>query len=141
MSKKVFVDSNIFLNFLLKEEQSYAGSKQLLERIEKGEIEGITTLVNIMEILAILRKKSSMKDDEIVRDVEKLGEVHNLEIIIPGEIHIAQAFEIQKKSKLMPADSIIVSIAKEFADVLVSRDKELQKKASSFVPVVEPENL
>ncbi|HDH04643.1 MAG TPA: PIN domain-containing protein [Nitrospirae bacterium] len=107
MSKKVFVDSNIFLNFLLKEELSYAGSKHLLERIEKGEVEGITTLLNIMEILAILRKKSSMKDDEIVRDVEKLGEVHNLEIIIPGEIHIAQAFEIQKKSKLMPAVCVV----------------------------------
>ncbi len=141
MFKKVFVDSNIFLNFLLKEEQFYKGSKQLLIKIEKGEIEGITTLINIMEVLAILRKKSPLKDNEIVRDVEKIGEVQNLEIVIPSEIHIAQAFEIQKKSKLLPADSILVSIAKDFADVFVSRDKELKRKASSFIPVLEPENL
>ncbi len=141
MFKKVFVDSNIFLNFLLKEEQFYKGSKQLLIKIEKGEIEGITTLINIMEVLAILRKKSPLKDNEIVRDVEKIGEVQNLEIVIPSEIHIAQAFEIQKKSKLLPADSILISIAKDFADVFVSRDKELKRKASSFMPVLEPKNL
>ncbi len=141
MSKKVFIDSNIFLNFLLKEEPSYKGSKQLLIKIERGELEGVTTLINIMEVLAILRKKSHMKDSELIRDVEKIGEIQNLEIIIPSEIHIAQAFEIQKKSKLLPTDSILVSIAKDFADVFVSRDKELKTKTSSFISVVEPENL
>ncbi|MEK7822644.1 MAG: type II toxin-antitoxin system VapC family toxin [Nitrospirota bacterium] len=141
MSKKVFIDSNIFLNFLLKEEPSYKGSKQLLIKIERGELEGVTTLINIMEVLAILRKKSHMKDSELIRDVEKIGKIQNLEIIIPSEIHIAQAFEIQKKSKLLPTDSILVSIAKDFADVFVSRDKELKTKTSSFISVVEPENL
>ena len=94
-----------------------------------------------MEVLAILRKKSHVKDTELIRDVEKIGEIQNLEIIIPNEIHIAQAFEIQKKSKILPTDSILVSIAKDFADVFVSRDKELKRKASSFIPVIEPEDL
>lgn len=57
MNRRVFIDSNIFLNFLLKEERLYEGSKLLLLRIEKGDIEGITTLINIMEILAVLRKR------------------------------------------------------------------------------------
>ena len=141
MFKKAFIDSNIFLNFLLKEEQFYKDSKQLLIRIERGELEGVTTLINIMEVLAILRKKSHVKDTELIRDVEKIGEIQNLEIIIPNEIHIAQAFEIQKKSKILPTDSILVSIAKDFADVFVSRDKELKRKASSFIPVIEPDDL
>ncbi len=141
MSKKVFLDSNIFLNFLLKEEQLYKGSKHLLMKIERGELEGVTTLINIMEVLAILRKKSHMKDNELIRDVEKIGEIQNLEIIIPSEIHIAQAFEIQKKTKLLPTDSILVSIARDFADIFVSRDKELKTKASSFISVIEPEYL
>jgi predicted nucleic acid-binding protein len=141
MFKKAFIDSNIFLNFLLKEEQFYKDSKQLLIRIERGELEGVTTLINIMEVLAILRKKSHAKDTELIRDVEKIGEIQNLEIIIPNEIHIAEAFEIQKKSKILPTDSILVSIAKDFADVFVSRDKELKRKASSFIPVIEPEDL
>lgn len=97
MTKRVFIDSNIFLNFLLKED-SYEGSKRLLTRIEKGEMEGITTLINIMEILAVLRKRSRTRDSEIIKDVETIGEIQNLEIIIPNEIHIAQAFEIQKKT-------------------------------------------
>jgi len=32
MFKKAFIDSNIFLNFLLKEEQFYKDSKQLFIR-------------------------------------------------------------------------------------------------------------
>jgi predicted nucleic acid-binding protein len=45
MTRKAFLDSNIFLNFLLKEEESYKGSKHLLIKIERGELEGVTTLV------------------------------------------------------------------------------------------------
>lgn len=141
MNKRVFIDSNIFLNFLLKEERLYEGSRHLLLRIEKGDIEGITTLINIMEILAVLRKRSKTKDSEIVKDVEIIGEIQNLGIVIPNEIHIAQAFEIQKKSKLLPIDAILVSIAKDFSDIFVSRDVELKQKASDFIKLAEPEDL
>jgi len=41
----------------------------------------------------------------------------------------------------MPTDSILVSIARDFADVFVSRDKELKTKASSIISVMEPEDL
>lgn len=141
MAERVFVDSNIFLNFLMKEEGFYEGSKRLLSRIEKGDIEGTTTIINIMEILAVLRKRSKVKDSEIIKDVEKIGEIQNLGIIIPNEIHIAQAFEIQKKSKLLPIDAILVSTSKDFSDVFVTRDAELKQKASNFISVVEPEEL
>ena len=141
MTKRIFIDSNIFLNFLLKEEGSYEGSKHLLTRIEKGDMEGVTTLINIMEILAVLRKRSRAKDSQIIKDIETIGEIQNLEIIIPNEIHIAQAFEIQKKTKLLPTDAILISTAKDFSDTFVSRDAELKQKASSFISVVKPEEL
>ena len=133
MTKRIFIDSNIFLNFLLKEEGSYESSKHLLTRIEKGYMEGVTTVINIMEILAVLRKRSRAKDSQIIKDIETIGEIQNLEIIIPNEIHIAQAFEIQKKTKLLPTDAILISTAKDFSDTFVSRDAELKQKASSFI--------
>ena len=141
MTKRIFIDSNIFLNFLLKEEGSYEGSKHLLTRIEKGDMEGVTTIINIMEILAVLRKRSRAKDSQIIKDIETIGEIQNLEIIIPNEIHIAQAFEIQKKTKLLPTDAILISTAKDFSDTFVSRDAELKQKASSFISIVKPEEL
>ena len=116
MTKRIFIDSNIFLNFLLKEEGSYESSKHLLTRIEKGYMEGVTTVINIMEILAVLRKSSRAKDSQIIKDIETIGEIQNIEIIIPNEIHIAQAFEIQKKTKLLPTDAILISTAKDFSD-------------------------
>ena len=141
MTKRIFIDSNIFLNFLLKEEGSYEGSKHLLTKIEKGDMEGVTTLINIMEILAVLRKRSRAKDSQIIKDIETIGEIQNLEIIIPNEIHIAQAFEIQKKTKLLPTDAILISTAKDFSDTFVSRDAELKQKASSFISILKPEEL
>ena len=141
MTKRIFIDSNIFLNFLLKEEGSYESSKHLLTRIEKGYMEGVTTVINIMEILAVLRKRSRAKDSQIIKDIETIGEIQNLEIIIPNEIHFAQAFEIQKKTKLLPTDAILISTAKDFSDTFVSRDAELKQKASSFISVVKPEEL
>lgn len=137
----VFIDSNIFLNFLLKEEGLYEGSKRLLSRIEKGDMEGITTLVNIMEILAVLRKRSRIKDSEIIKDVELIGEIQNLKVVIPNEIHIIQAFEIQKRLKLLPIDAILVSTAKDLSDIFVSRDTELRQKTSDFIQVAAPEDL
>lgn len=104
-------------------------------------MEGITTLINIMEILAVLRKRSKARDGEIVRDVETIGEIQNLEIIIPNEIHIAQAFEIQKKTKLLPTDALLISTAKDFSEIFVSRDIELKQKASGFISVLKPEEL
>ncbi|MDI6703416.1 MAG: type II toxin-antitoxin system VapC family toxin [bacterium] len=141
MPKRVFLDSNIFLNFLLKEEGFYEGAKHLLTQIEKGDMEGITTIINIMEILAVLRKRAKTRDSEIIKDVEKIGEIQNLEIIIPNEIHIVQAFEIQKKTKLMPIDAILISIARDFSEVFISRDNELKRRASGFIPITEPEDL
>lgn len=104
-------------------------------------MEGITTLINIMEILSVLRKRARAKDSEIVKDAETIGEIQNLQIIIPNEIHIAQALEIQKKTKLLPTDAILISTARDFSDVFVSRDVELKQKASSFISVVKPEEL
>jgi len=141
MPKRAFLDSNIFLNFLLKEEGFYEGAKHLLIQIEKGDMEGITTIINIMEILAVLRKRAKTRDSEIIKDVEKIGEIQNLEIIIPNEIHIAQAFEIQKKTKLMPIDAILISTARDFSEVFISRDNELKKRASGFISITEPEDL
>ncbi|MBI4691269.1 MAG: type II toxin-antitoxin system VapC family toxin [Nitrospirae bacterium] len=141
MTKKVFIDSNIFLNFLLREDIFYEGSKHLLTQIEKGSIIGITTLINVMEILAVLRKRAKIKDSEIVKDVEKIGEIQNLEIIIPNELHIAHAFRIQKISKLLPIDAILVSTARDFSDIFVTRDIELKQRASNFISFAEPENF
>lgn len=141
MPKRVFIDSNIFLNFLLKEETFYEGAKKLLFQIEKGNMDGITTIINIMEILAVLRKRAKTRDSEIIKDVENIGEIQNLEIIIPNEIHIAQAFEIQKKTKLMPIDAILISTARDFSEVFISRDVELKRKATGIISVIEPEDV
>ncbi|MBI5788536.1 MAG: type II toxin-antitoxin system VapC family toxin [Candidatus Schekmanbacteria bacterium] len=139
--KTIFIDSNIFLNFLLKEKDLYEGSKKILENLESGRVQGITTLLNLMEILAVLRKYSQRDDAFIIKDVEELGEMNNLQIVIPSEVHIAEAYNIQKQLKLLPADSILLAVACDFAEVFITRDEELIKKAKALLPTVKPEDL
>ena len=139
--KRIFIDSNIFLNFLLKEENFYAGSKRLLENLESGQMEGITTLVNLMEVLAVLRKYSKRHDAAIIKDVEELGEMSNLHVVIPNEMHIVEAYNIQKQLKLLPADSILLAVACDFAEVFITRDEELIRKAKTLLPMAKPEDL
>ena len=139
--RNIFIDSNIFLNFLLKEEGFFEGSEKLLESVEQGKIVGITTLINLMEVMSILRKYSGGDSALIVKDIEKLGEMENLSVIIPNEIHIAEAYNIQKHVKTMPVDSILVAVAGDFAEIFVTRDKELAKKGQVYLPFCKPEDL
>ena len=139
--KIIFIDSNIFLNFLLKEKDFYEGSRKLLGNLESGQMEGITTLLNLMEVLAVLRKYSRRNDAAIIRDVEELGEMSNLHVVIPNEVHIAEAYNFQKQLKLLPADSILLAVACDFAEVFITRDEELSRKAKAILPMAKPEDL
>ena len=138
--KRVFIDSNIFLNILLKEEKDFEPSFELLKSIEKGEYVGMTTLVNLMEILFILRKISK-NNKKSIDTVENLFQIQNLNVMIPNEFNITEAYLLQRDFGLNPNDAIFVSVAKNNSDVFVTRDLELKKRSSKIIKCLKPEGL
>jgi len=138
--KRIFIDSNVFLNVLLKEGKDFETSFELLKSIEKGRYTGITTLVNLMEILFILRKISK-NDKKNIDTVESLFQIPNLNVMIPNEFNITEAYLLQRDFGLNPNDAIFVSIAKSNSDVIITRDLELKNSSSKIIKCLRPEEL
>ncbi len=137
--RKLFIDSNISLNILLEERRDYENSIKLLKDVENKKFIGVTTLINLMEILFVLRKVC--KDAELIKTVENFFEIENLKVIIPNEFHVLEAYNLQKKFKFHPNDAIFVSVAKSETEVIVTRDEELRRNASVIVKCITPEEI
>ena len=79
-SIKAFLDTDVILNWLCKEatkegEALWEAPYEILKKAEKEEIVLYTTLINIMEIRFVLRRKKRWKEleiEEVIRDLGKL---------------------------------------------------------------------
>lgn len=79
--KRVFVDTNIFLRFLLKDVPSQAKSaKELLTKIKNGKISGFTSILVVVEIIWVLDSFYNFPKKQIIIAIRSLIELPNLEI-------------------------------------------------------------
>jgi len=85
----VFFDTDVIINWLCKEEDTNTGEKlweapyKIIKRIENKEIQGVSSLLNFMEIIFVLRRKKRWEDKEILGALSKIGSIPNFSIIIP----------------------------------------------------------
>ncbi len=145
-SIKVFLDTDVILNWLCKEvtkegETLWEAPYEILKRAEKEEIVLYTTLINIMEIRFVLRRKKRWTEREIEEVIRDLGEFDNFEIIIPGEIDLITGFNFQALYMLDPFDAIYLSAVDRIPSFLVSRDRDfinivnkIKGKLTAFTP-------
>lgn len=74
--ENTFFSSDVLLNWLCKEEDSNTGDKlwkapyKILKIVESGNLFGFTSLINLMEIVFVLRRKKKWSEDEIRSGVE-----------------------------------------------------------------------
>jgi len=71
-SIKIFLDTDVLLNWLCKEVDSKRGLKlweapyAILKKVESGELSASTSIINLMEIVFVLRRKKRWSEDEII---------------------------------------------------------------------------
>ncbi len=127
-SIRVFLDTDVLINWLAKETDPNTGEKlweqpyRILKMIERGRISGATSLINLMEIIFVLRRKKKWKDEDIVSRVGMIQEMPGFAILIPTEADMIAAYNLQTVFRLDPFDSIYFSIARNKADHLITRD-------------------
>jgi predicted nucleic acid-binding protein len=85
---KAFLDTDIFLNCLCKEVASngkglWEAPYKILKRAEQGKIILYTTLINLMEIRFVLRRKKKWAESEIEEVMKEIREINNN--VIKGE--------------------------------------------------------
>jgi len=93
-----------------KERPSGKPPYEILKKAEKEEIVLYTTLINIMEIRFVLRRKKRWKELEIEEVIRDLGKIDNFGIIIPEETDLITGFNFQASHMLDPFDAIYLSV-------------------------------
>lgn len=137
--RALYIDTNIFLNVLFAEEKFVDASLNLLNSIEEEKYSAATSLLTFMEIHRVLQKRRK-REVEINNAIKKMLNL-SLKVIIPEGVDMVEAYQLVKELKIDPADSIHVAVAKEVADVFISRDKYLVSKIKTVITTKIPEEL
>jgi predicted nucleic acid-binding protein len=140
------LDSDVVINWLAQEEDPVTGKKlweaahKIIKLVEAGKIKGFMSLINLLEIRFVLRRKKSFDENRIKSDITGILKV--LKVAIPDEVNLLKANNLQTDNLLSPFDAMLISVATALEGaVLVSRDKNLLKLASGFLPALTPEDF
>lgn len=143
---KAVLDSDVIINWLTKEEDFktkellwYAPYK-IIKLVENGKIDGIVTILSLLEIRYVLRRKKQYPEEKIR---ELFGDIiSNLKVLIPDEICLLKANELQTENFLDPFDSIMLGLLTTLEKViLITRDVDFIKIAKKYILVKTPEEF
>ncbi|WP_010477447.1 PIN domain-containing protein [Thermococcus zilligii] len=139
---RVYLDTNVLLNVWFKEENPKTGEKlwnaplQILELVENGKIEGVVSIFTLMESVQVFKRNKL--DPERVKEIEDVG----IEVYIPNELTLIDAFSFQLKLGTDPYDSVaLASALASGCDVLITRDEDFRKKAEEQIRILSPEEF
>lgn len=123
----IFVDTNYFLRFLLKDIQDqYLISKQLFLEAAREEVELVTSTTAFFEVYFIL--KATYSTDKL-KLIEALHEVLRLNIELEDRAILFEALGYYQQLKLELEDCYHLAFAKESkVNDFKTFDKKLQKK-------------
>jgi len=124
-----YIDANIFIYPILYEEEQEPKvklAKQILQSIEKGELEAYTSTLTWDEVVWITRK--AMGRDESISQGQKLLGFLNLQWILVDEHILSQAQALMNKYNLHPRDSIhVASAINRKIDLIISDDLDIDQ--------------
>jgi len=131
---KVYFDTNIIIDILLKRELFFNTSFEVLMKVAKGYTEGIIGASAIVDIFYIVNKnlKNSKKTMDSIFDV--------LDIISLADTTAQDIFEARHLDMPDYEDAVIASIAfRENASYIVTRN--IADYGNSPVPAILPDNF
>jgi len=134
---RIVVDTNVFLNVARDEQEFFRGSEELLRKIERREIEGLTSCVALMEIKWALHEKG-----ELAKANKATSLIEELVQIVPVDGEAAKyAIDLKISRRLELLDSIHVTTSILNDAILVTRDDDLRKKCGDMTSIRTPEEI
>ncbi|MGB9987621.1 type II toxin-antitoxin system VapC family toxin [Salarchaeum japonicum] len=116
---RVFLDTNVFIAAVADEATHGASAVEILD----SEHELVNSLLNVMELRAVLTKKHAVEAKR-AREIE--DEVRSgIEVVVPDSEDVLDANELQQETLLYPMDCLILACAEGCGATLVSFDNEL----------------
>ena len=130
---RVFLDTDVLINWLAREVDPNTGRKlwenpyRILKMVEGEKISETTSLINLMEIIFVLRRKKKWKDEEIISKVGMIQEMSNFAVLIPTESDMISAYNLQTVFRLDPRNRVDYIITRELEFVKIVNSAEKQK--------------
>lgn len=124
--KEYFVDTNIFLRFLLADnKQQYLLAKKLFKKAEDGKISLWTTDIVILEIIWTLKSFYKIKPREIQHHINCLAALENLKIT-NGSL-LLETLDLFANKNVDFADAYNFLLAQKAKKKIVSFDQDFDK--------------
>ncbi len=121
---KIFLDSNIWLRYLLRVNDQFESVEKLLKLIDEGNFLPYCSSMVIMEVIFVLTRLYKKSVDEVIQCVDAILKIRNIVILEKTDIEVAIAY--YKKLKIKFSDCLIASqIAKNM--ILVTFDQDFSK--------------
>lgn len=135
---KLYIDTNIFLSVIYKEEPSAKSSGELLRAVHVGRFVGVTSSVTLLEMILDMSASNFVDHvDSAVTAVEDL-----LDIVPLDKVMCKRAANYVLKDRLTIHDAYHLATAlSSEAEVFVTRDEPLSRKLRKYLQVRKPDEL
>jgi predicted nucleic acid-binding protein len=133
-----YIDSNVFIYAVIyqsEEQRKTKKAKEVLRKIENGELSGYTSTLTWDEVVWVISKVMGRRDG--IAHGQRLLGFPNLKFINADENILAQAQKLMDKYKLTPRDSIhVASTLSRKIKQIISDDEDFdQVKEISRAPL------
>lgn len=123
--KKVFLDTNAFLRFFLRDDESkYQNVCKLFSRIEDGEFKPYTSSIVFLELNYVVRKIYKLSIDEVLDYIDAIKKMRGMVVI--ERTNTDNAVSLYKKYKIKLGDCFITMQVPKRA-MLVTYDEDFKK--------------
>lgn len=118
MDNPIFVDTNVFLRFIIRDVESfYHKAEDLFEKAESGQAKLETSDMVIAEIVWVLESYYDFSKPEIKEVVETILETKNLKVANHSRVKEAVSLYISGKMDFIDAYNIAYMKSKDFKKV------------------------
>lgn len=121
---KVFIDSNIWLRFLLKQKSQFPECQRLFEAVDDGLLSIFTSNIVLLEVNYVLRSVYKFPQPQVAEDLQDILLTRNLKIV--EKTNSPQALESCKKYNLKFGDCLIATQVPPQA-IFCTFDQDFQK--------------
>lgn len=123
--KKLFLDTNLFLRFFLKDDESqYQNVYNLFAKIEEGKFKPYTSSIVLLELNYVVRNIYKLSIDEILDYIDAVKKMRGITVI--EKTYTDRAINLYKKYKIKLGDCFISAQLPKGA-ILASYDEDFQK--------------
>jgi len=137
---KLVIDSNIFVSSLDPNDTFHSECYPIFEKLLSFEFEALCPALVLIETTCIIRRRTNSEKISIAvyKDLARLPSVNWLDITFDVA---ERACMLGSRTGVKGGDAIVLQVAEQYGIPLLTKDKEMKKKAVKGILVFEPSDL